>query len=58
MKFTDQNILEFSAFLSPVQYASGEMFGKSSGFIFAGEQFSHTRLSSSVRVGRRHTPPS
>ena len=57
MKFTDQKLLEFSAFLSPVQYASGEMFGKYFEFILGGGQSSQIRLSSSACVGRRQLPP-
>ena len=57
MKFTDQKVLGFSAFLSPVQYASADMFGKCFEFILGGGQSSQIRLSSSACVGRRQLPP-
>ena len=58
MKFIDQYVFGLSAFLSLVQYGSGETFGKYFELILGGGQASQTRLSSSACVGRRQLPPS
>ena len=58
MKFIVQYVFGLSVFLSLVQYASGETFGKYFELILGGGQATQTSLSSSERVGRRQLPPS